>query len=206
MFLCLRKAMLVPLVVAFAACSNTAGNSAVPAAAGNSDADTPQTLSAVLDSAPAVAGGRLIVGKLAFPPNVRKDAGAPATLINFVADGPNQKGVPCINCVNGAATHDNVGMTGPYSYVPSNYYWQYELSFTDISYAGKCKLAWAITAGKNTIDSFSKTISLKASGEGGFVLFAISRAPEKYSGAATLTGKYTCGKESASLQAPLQFQ
>lgn len=206
MLIRLPKAVLVPLVVAFAACSSAAGSNAVPAAGYDTGAGPQKTLPAILDSAPAVTGGHLIVRKLSIRPNVRPDAGAPATLIDFVADGPNQSGVPCIDCVSGASTGDNVGMTGPYSYVLSNYYWQYELAFTDISYTGKCKLAWAITAGKKTIDSFSVSIDLKASGKGGYVLYAVARAPEKYSGAATLTGKYTCGKESASLQAPLHFE
>ncbi len=86
----------------------------------------------------------------------------------------------------------------------ANYVWQYEMSFTDISYKGKCKLAWAITNGNKTIDSFSTTLNLTSSG--GFVLYAVDRNRPKYSGPATVTGKVTCGKTSASLQAPLQFQ
>ena len=76
--------------------------------------------------------------------------------MNFVADGPNQGGVPCIDCVNGASSSDNVGMTGPSSYVRTNFVWQYAISFTDISYKGKCKVTWTIAAGKKTIDTFRR--------------------------------------------------
>jgi hypothetical protein len=125
-------------------------------------------------------------------------------LINFVSDGPAQGGVPCINCVNGASSSDNIGLTGPSSYVPTGATWQYSLSFTDISYKGKCKLAWAITSGKKVIDSFSATLNLTSSG--GFVLYALNRARPNYSGSATLAGKITCGSTSQMVQAPLEFQ
>lgn len=200
-----RQCLAILAVVAVGACSSAGTSSTVPPA-GYDDSTAQRTLTAILDAAPIVGGGHLIVRKLSIRPNLPPKGGGPATLMNFVADGPNQAGVPCIDCVGGASTGFNIGMTGPYSYVSSNYDWQYTLSFTDISFTGKCKLAWAITAGKKTIDSFSAKIDLKASGEGGYVLYAIARAPEKYSGAATLTGKYTCGKESASQQAPLQFE
>jgi hypothetical protein len=95
-------------------------------------------------------------------------------------------------------------MAGPSSYVFSGSRWQYALSFTNISYKGKCKLAWAITAGKRTIDSFAATLNLATSG--GFVLYALNRSRPKYSGAATLTGKVSCGKNTPSLQTPLEFQ
>ncbi len=135
---------------------------------------------------------------------VRPDAKAPALLMNFVADGPDQGGVPCIGCVKGAQTKYNLGMTGPQSYVTAGSAWQYALSFTDVSVTGKCKLAWAITAGTKTIDSFSVNVNVKSAG--GFVFFAVARNRPKYSGAATLTGKVTCSKNSGSAQAPLYFQ
>ncbi len=124
--------------------------------------------------------------------------------MNFVADGPNQAGVPCIDCVNGASNSDNVGMTGPSSYVRTNFVWQYAISFTDISYKGKCNVAWTIVAGKKTIDSFGATFNLPS--PGGFVLYAVARNRPKYSGPAVLTGKYTCGKNTGSGKAPLQFE
>jgi hypothetical protein len=194
-----RRLFFMSACIALVSCSGSYGGSATPSVAG------PNTLhgasvSAILDSAPQVAGGREVFRKLSMRPEVA----APPILINFLADGPNQGGVPCINCVDGASSSDNVGMTGPSSYVRSNFTWQYALSFTDISYKGKCKLAWAITAGKQTIDSFSASLNLTSSG--GFVLYAVARPRPKYSGAATLTGKVTCGKTAQSLQAPLQFE
>jgi hypothetical protein len=136
--------------------------------------------------------------------SIRPKAGAPALMMNFVANGPNQGGVPCINCVNGASSSDNVGLTGPSSYVLSNASWQYAISFTDVSYKGKCKVSWTITSGKKTIDSFSASFRLTSSG--GFVLYAMGRSRPNYSGSATLTGKYACGKNSGSTQEPLYFE
>ncbi len=136
--------------------------------------------------------------------SIRPEAGAPALMMNFVANGPNQAGVPCIDCVNGASSGDNVGLTGPSSYVLSNYYWLYEISFTDVSYKGKCKVSWTITSGRKTIDSFSASFKLTTAG--GFVLYAKSRSRPNYSGPATLTGKYECGNNSGSTQEPLYFE
>ena len=197
----LRCFLILALATMLGACSTASGGGATtPAVAADRGASAGATVDAVLDSAPEVGGGHLVFQKT----SIRPDANAPAFLINFVTDGPNQGGVPCINCVNGASSSDNVGMTGPTSYVLSNFVWQYEISFTDISYKGSCKLAWAITAGKKTVDSFSHTLNIPSAG--GFVLYAIARSRPKYSGPATLTGKVTCGKGPQSLQVPLQFQ
>lgn len=196
----LHHMRVVPLIVALASCSGNYAGTEAPPTGNNTASAAPATLNDVLDSAPEASGGKAIFKKLPIRPNTA----APPILINFVADGPNQGGVPCIDCVNGASTSYNIGMTGPSSYVLSNFTWQYALSFTDISYKGKCKLAWAITNGKNTIDSFSKTLTITSSG--GFIIYALARSRPKYSGAATLTGKVTCGKTSGSLQSPLQFE
>lgn len=206
-----RRVLLFSLVAALVGCSGTGSDSTSPAlsesgaAVNATNARSNQTLSAqtalaAVDSAPEVAAGREVTRKLSFRPS----AASPALLINFVSDGPAQSGVPCINCVSGASSPDNIGLTGPSSYIPSGATWQYSLSFTDISYKGKCKLAWAITSGKTTIDSFS--VTLKLTSDGGFVLYALNRGRPKYSGSATLTGKYTCGSNSQMLQAPLEFQ
>ena len=197
-----RRGLLLSLVVALAACSGAGGGSATPSTGSNQTLSTQSPLAAVLDAAPEVTGGREVFRKLA----IRPDAKLPAILINFVANGPNQGGVPCFSCVEGASTNDNIGMTGPSSYVLSNFTWQYALSFTDLTYTGKCKLAWAITSGKKTIDSFSATVTLGSSAKGGFVLYAVARSRPKYSGPARLTGRVTCGKEKPSLQVPLQFE
>ncbi len=195
-----RYFLILSLAAMLGACSTVSGGGATPAAAADRGPSAGATVDAVLDSAPEAGGGHFVFQKT----SMRPDANAPAFLINFVTDGPNQGGVPCINCVNGASSSDNVGLTGPSSYVLSNFVWQYEISFTDISYKGNCKLAWAITAGKRTVDSFSHTLNIPSAG--GFVLYAIARNRPKYSGAATLTGKVTCGKTSQSLHVPLQFQ
>lgn len=196
----LRGFCVLSALALLAGCSNASGTGAVPANANDRSPSTINSIDTVLDSAPPVAGGRVAIRQLAVHPN----AGAPAILINFLTDGPNQAGVPCITCVSGASTSNNVGMTGPSSYVLTNFTWQYGVSFTNIGYKGKCKLAFAITSGKTTIDSFSRTLTLTSAG--GFVLYAIARPRPKYSGAAILTGKVTCGKDAPSLQVPLQFE
>jgi hypothetical protein len=205
-----RRGLLLSIVVALTACSGT-GSGTSPAlseagpaanaprvAVGQTSAD--QIAAAALDSAPEVSGGREITRGLSFSPNAKSSP----ILINFVSDGPAQGGVPCINCVDDASSSDNIGLTGPSSYIPTGATWQYSLSFTDISYKGKCKLAWAITSGKKVVDSFSATLNLTSSG--GFVLYALNRGRPKYSGAATLTGKATCGSTAQTLKAPLEFQ
>lgn len=121
-----RRGLFLPLVVALAACSGAGGGGATPSTGSNQTLSTQPTLAAVLESAPEATGGREVFRKLAIHP----DAKAPAILINFVANGPNQGGVPCINCVDTASSSDNIGMTGPSSYVLSNFTWQYALSFT----------------------------------------------------------------------------
>jgi hypothetical protein len=200
MFVYVRRGLLLSLVAALAACSGVGNPGTSPALSEAGPVNAVQVASAALDSAPEVNGGREITQRLSFSPNAK----ASPVLINFVSDGPAQGGVPCINCVNGASSSDNIGLTGPSSYIPTGDTWQYSLSFTDISYKGKCKLAWAITSGKKVIDSFSATLNLTSSG--GFVLYALNRARPKYSGSATLAGKITCGSTSQMVQAPLEFQ
>jgi hypothetical protein len=186
MFIRTRQFLLLSLALSLVACSGGAAGGATPSAAVN--------------STNVGGGGHLVFHKL----SIRPDAKSPATLINFVSDGPAQGGVPCIDCVSGASSGDNIGLTGPSSYIPNGAEWQYTLSFTDISYKGKCKLDWTITSGKKVIDSFSATVNLASAG--GYVLYGLNRNWPKYSGSATLTGKYTCGKETQSTQAPLEFQ
>ena len=78
--------------------------------AGGGGSATPSGISA--QSAAPDLTSHFVFHPLAIHPN----AGTPPVLMNFVADGPNQGGVPCIDCVNGASSGDNVGMTGPSSY------------------------------------------------------------------------------------------
>jgi hypothetical protein len=197
----IKRGLFTLLVVALTACSNGVAGYTTPAAA-SAAAPEAASIDQILDSAPEVSGGHEVFRPLAMHPN----ANTPAILINFVSDGPAQNGVPCIGCVYGVSTGDDVGLTGPSSYVPTGATWQYSISFTDIHYKGKCKLAWAITTSKKTLDSFSASLNLPASVEGGFVLYAQNRSRPKYSGPATLTGKATCGSEHPSLKAPLQFE
>lgn len=194
-----RRGLFSLLALALAACSNGTAGYATPVGSAGVTSDA-ATVDQVLDSAPEVTGGHEVFRRLAMHPN----AGAPAILINFVSDGPAQGGVPCIACVYGVSSGDDVGLTGPSSYIPTGAEWQYSISFTDIHYKGKCKVAWAITAGKKTLDSFSASFNLTS--EGGFALYALNRSRPKYSGPATLTGKATCGSEHPSLKAPLQFE
>jgi hypothetical protein len=206
-----RRCLLLSIVAALAACSGTGSTGTSPALsengpaidavrAGLSQTPSAQIALAALDSAPEVSGGREVTRKLSFSPNAKSTP----VLINFVSDGPAQGGVPCIDCVSGASSSDNIGLTGPSSYIPTGATWQYSLSFTDISYKGKCKLAWAITSGKKVVDSFSATLNLTSSG--GFVLYALNRSRPKYSGSATLTGKITCASTAQMVQSPLEFQ
>jgi hypothetical protein len=194
-----RRALLFALAFALSACSGLGGAATTPTAGEGQSPSTQNSIDRILDSAPEVTGGHMIFS----PFSVHPDAKGPAWLMNFVQDGPNQGGVPCISCVNGASTNGNVGLTLPYSYVAKNYYWQYVISFSDNSYVGSCKLAWAITSGKKTIDSFSATVKLTSAG--GTVLYGVPKL-EKYSGPATLTGKVTCKGTSQSLQVPMQFE
>lgn len=182
----IRRGVLASSVALLVACSGTPGTGT-----------TPSLSSAHADVA---SPGHMVFQKLSIVP----DATAPAIIMNFVSNGPAQGGVPCISCVEGAQTNDNVGLTGPSSYVTKGSGWQYSLSFTDIKYKGKCKLAWTITSGAKTIDSFSATLNLTTAG--GFVLYALNRNRPAYSGSATLTGKVTCGGNSRSTTAPLYFQ
>jgi hypothetical protein len=184
-----RRGLVFPLLFSLAACSSALQGGGTTPAAGNG-----------VGSGADAAGGHVVFQKL----DIHPDAASPPLLMNFVSDGPAQGGVPCISCVNGASTSDTIGLTGPSSYVLKNFSWQYSLSFTDISYKGKCKLNWTITNAGKTIDAFSATFNLTSSG--GFVLYALNRSRPKYSGPATLTGKYTCGKNTQSTHAPLQFQ
>jgi hypothetical protein len=185
-----RSVLFFSLAFGLAACAG-AGQSGTTPSSGVSEALRTESGSA----------GVLVFKKA----SLRAEAGASPLLMNFVANGPAQSGVPCIDCVNGAGSSDNIGLTGPSSYVLSDATWQYAISFTDISYEGKCTVSWEIvSSAKKTIDHFSASFNLDSSG--GFVIYAVNRGRPKYSGAATVTGKYACGKNSGSTKEPLYFQ
>lgn len=190
MHLSLRSLFLLSSLALLSACSS-AGQSAAPAAgAAGSGIQVSQDAS----------GGRLIVRPLGIHP----DAKGPSILMDFITNGPAQGGVPCFACVNGASSNDTVGLTGPSSYVYSGQEWQYTIAWTDLTFKGKCKVAWTIAAGKKKIDSFGATITLTSAG--GFALWGINRSFPKYSGMATVTGTVTCGKDSGTQSAPIIFQ
>ncbi len=196
------------------ACSGGPGGSTPSASSAQSDVSgaassvsddvalSTRTAMAALDSAPLVTGpSREVTRRLPIQSNAK----GPAFLIVFVEAGLAQGGVPCITCVNGASTEDNIGLTGPVSYVPKKTEWQYSLAFSVAKLKATCKIAWAITAGKKVIDSFA--INGKIDQSGGYVLYGLDRKRPSYSGAAQLTGKVTCGKaRSQTAQAPLYFQ
>lgn len=188
MHLSLRSLFLLSSLALLSACSST-GQSAAPAA-GTAAAQVSQD----------AAGGRIIVKPLAIHP----DAKGPTILMNFITNGPAQGGLPCISCVPGISGGDDIGLTGPSSYVYTGQEWQYSISWTDLTFKGKCKIAWSIDAGKKNIDSFGATVKLTSSG--GFILWAINRSRPNYSGMATVTGKVTCGTDTASQSAPIEFQ
>lgn len=188
MFLRARR-LAVPALVAFSlsACSSIGSNSATPALSNQANA----------------TGVHVLFRKSTI--DMSKAPASTPFLISFVEAGVAQGGVPCINCVSGAQTGDNIGLTGPGNYVPSGAAWQYSLAFTNLSFKGTCKLAWSITHGTKVIDKFSA--SLKLTQAGGFVLYGLNRARPSYSGAALLTGKVQCGSGAAqTAQAPLYYQ
>ena len=195
-----RRSLLFCGLVALAACGGINGASTAPSLPTAQTPATGSTIDAILDSAPEVSGARFAMHKIVVA-GKRK---LPGFLINFVANGPSQGGVPCASCVNGASTTNNLGLTGPSSYVLKNFYWEYQISFSDLTYVGKCKLAWGITAGKTVLDKFSTTATIKSAG--GWYIYFFSRPRVKYSGPALLIGKVTCGKSAQTLQAPLEFQ
>ncbi len=194
-----RRSIFLLAAVAVAACGGVNGAATTPSVSRAMSPSQP-TIDSILDSAPEVAGGRVATHAIAVP--ARKKL--PGILINFVANGPAQGGVPCAGCVNGASSGDTLGLTGPSSYVLTGTYWQYTLSFSDLTYVGKCKIAWGITAGTKILDKFSTSYAISKAG--GWYIFDFNRARPKYSGPALLTGKVTCGKQSPSLQVPLEFQ
>ncbi len=104
-----RRVLSSLLLVSLAACGGPgAGAGATPLAASAQARSAQPSLDAILDSAPEVTNGRMIQKSTAMRPA----AGIPPILINFIANGPNQGGVPCISCVSGASSGDNIGMTG----------------------------------------------------------------------------------------------
>jgi hypothetical protein len=186
---------------ALAAAMLAAVATAAPALAQSNDA-TSAFVQRALDAAPLQPGD----ARLAFVSlrgNPSPDV-VPAFLVNFVASGPYQTGVPCYKCVKGAQTTFNIGLSAPYNYVTSGSTWQYVTSFTTVSFAGSCKVAWTITAGQKVIDSFSTTATGVIAH--GSYIYGLNRVRPAYSGAATLSSKVTCKAGSQTATAPMYFQ
>lgn len=172
-----------------------------PAAQSWEDVST-QTALAALDFAPPVFGvPHVAVVRFARVPN----AAPVGYLTNFVAAGIAQSGVPCFDCVGGASTGFNVGLTAPYNYITTGETAQYSLSFTNITNTAFCKLSWAIAAGKTVLDAFSYTI--KSPGTYSSYVYGFDRSRPSYSGPAILAGKVMCkGAGSQTAKLPLIFQ
>jgi hypothetical protein len=182
--------------------SSPVATPAAPPLTGQSTAAASQTMDAILDSAPDVTLHMVRGGSTTMPeaPNAAK---APSFLLNFVGAGAPLSGVPCFSCVNGAEA-GTLGISVPDNYVPSSISaWVYFMSFTSVTFTGKCTLAWAITSGKRVIDKFKGTATVGSTGP---YFYAAARNRKKHSGSAVLTGKLTCGKKAQTTTAPVLFQ
>ena len=181
------SAFVLPLLLS--ACFGSAATTGSPAVPAQAPTDT----------GAFAAPSRVLFHPLAFAPHA-----AQAILMDFVATGPAQGGVPCTGCVEGASGGDTIGLTGPSNLVPKGATWQYSLAFTDISYKGTCTFSWKIANGAKTIDAFSA--KLKIPQAGGWYLYGVDRRAESYSGAATVTGQVVCGSHKQSTSAPMVFE
>lgn len=162
-----------------------------------------QTALAVIDSVPAATSGVTVSHVLYPDAKVTPDAGTPGFFVNFVAAGPNQNGVPCFDCVPGD-TGFNLAVPAPFNYVAPNYYWQYNVSWTNIRYSGTCRVAIAITEGSHVLEGAFSVVPGIA-GTGSFD-WAFVRAPLNYHGPAILLGKVTCGTHASEAKAKLIFE
>ena len=193
-----RFLLAFPLAALCGCMSSPLATPGVPAA-GQSTADAFQNVDAVLDSAPQVTLHAVRVG-MTIP--ATSSAKAPKFLLNFVAASEPLGGVPCFSCVNGTEA-GTLGIAVPGNFVPTHSTWNYYLSFTSVSFKGKCTLAWAITSGKKVVDKFSGPATV---GSTGVYFYGASRSRPSFSGSAVLTGKLTCGGKAQTTTAPMQFQ
>jgi hypothetical protein len=185
----LKHRLVVFLVVGLAGCGalTTAPSvlgSAPSAQAAASGEDA--MIQAALDSAPNDSGWAFAVAPLPVAPKVK----SPQVLMNFIATGYPEKGLPCFTCVKKVHTKDDVGLPGPYNYVFDGDAWTYTVSYTDISFKGNCKLAVAITSKAKTIDKFAT--SANHNKPGFYYLYWDTRNFPAYSGSATVTAALTC--------------
>jgi hypothetical protein len=162
-----------------------------------------QTAQAVIDSVPAATSGVTVTRFLVPGAKVTPDAGSPGFFINFVTAGPNQNGVPCYGCV--APSGDGLGLPPPLNYVYSGYYWQFNVSWTNIRYTGTCRAAIAITNGKHVIEGAYSVIPGIGGGIGSYD-WGWARPPVNYNGPAVLLGKITCGTHASEAKTKLIFE
>jgi hypothetical protein len=202
-----RFLLVFPLVALCGCMSSPVGTPAAPAVSSAQSAQvaTPQTIDDVLNSAPLVSGPVRVVKGAARAIPATAATRSLKFLLNFVATGPDISGVPCLGCVNGTEG-DTFGMSIPDNYVPTGASWDYIMSFTSITYAGTCKLSWAITSGKKVVDKFA--FNEKISTPGSPYVYAIARSRPSYSGSAMLTGQLSChgGGKAQETTAPMIFQ
>lgn len=162
-----------------------------------------QTALQALDYAPRTT----VVPRAAFMRvPIIPDKAAPLVLASFVEVGPDQTGVPCFNCVSGAGTTFNIGLTGPYNYVTAGAggFWQYTMGFTTLKITGtSCNLAFSVAAGKTVLKSWSFTATGLV--QFGGYLYGFNETVAHH-GAAVFVGKVTCGTASSSVKTPLYFQ
>lgn len=161
-----------------------------------------RTAAAAAERAPETVG---VLHVLHMPAPARPLAASSSFIINFVAAGINAGGLPCFDCVNGASGF-TFGLPGPFNYVYTNTYQQYNVTWTNISFAGNCKVSVATASGKTKIQSASATVKGITSGLGTYDYAFPLEHPSSYSGPAVLTGEVKCGSETQTTTASLIYE
>jgi hypothetical protein len=126
-------------------------------------------------------------------------AAAPAFWTNFVTAGGNSQYAPTFS-----GNDDTLTLPIPENDKPSDYYYQYNITWTVVTQTGKCTAAYAITSGSRTIETQKKT-GIDLSGAGGYDWAFVEKTLSKFTGAAVLTGTITCGTTSSAATAPMYF-
>jgi hypothetical protein len=160
-----------------------------------------EMIQSALDTAPSDSEWSVAAAPLAGPAK----ATTPQTLLNFIATGYPEKGLPCFGCVKKVHTKADVGLPGPFNYVYHGDRSLYIVSFTDVSFKGNCKLAVAVTSKKTVIDKFGTTA--KNNKPNYYYLYWNTRSFPSYSGLATMTASLSCphnGTQKTS--APIFFE
>jgi hypothetical protein len=147
--------------------------------------------------------GQPAVGRPFFVPSparVRPDAStAPPFWVNFATAGGNTAYAPAFN-----NSENTLTIPAPYNYKPSNYYYQYNISWTIVNQAGPCTAAYAIAAGGTTIETQKKT-GITVSGAGSYDWAFQEQALPTYVGSAVLTGSVRCGTRTNAASTTMYF-